>query len=255
MKKIILRLFDPQNAKPIFFLIVIYLLGITTNNLSDALKPFAEPWQIGLAGTLLLILIMLLLDPIPKFVNYLIRGHGSLVSEMGNPPQRHKGLIVSCSMGENISAEQAIRYHYRGLNNEHRDVGLQKCWLITGGKASVEAAERLKERLIKDGVPNELFVDVPMTGDNADNPAQVYKIIEKIYNDLPTGFEESDIIADYTGGTKSMTAGMILACSLPQRKLQVLKPRKYKDDGTAERSAGSDPRFIDIRFKLKQIGK
>lgn len=72
---------------------------------------------------------------------------------------------------------------------------------------------------------------------------------------FPEGFGESDIIADYSGGTKSMTSGMVLACALPERKLQVLKPRKYDKDGTADRKAGSDPRYIDISFKLKQVSK
>ena len=55
---------------------------------------------------------------------------------------------------------------------------------------------------------------------------------------------------DYTGGTKSMTAGMILACASPRRHLQFMKPRRYTADGRAEPGAESDPVAIDIRFEL-----
>ena len=52
--------------------------------------------------------------------------------------------------------------------------------------------------------------------------------------------------------TKSMSAGMILACALPSRDLQVLKPKKLKSDGTADRQGGQYPLFIDVQFKVKK---
>ena len=199
--------------------------------------------------------IILLIDPIPKFIDYLIRGRGALSSDLGTLPKRHKGLIVLCSIGENISAEQAIRYHYKGLSDEHPDAVLKQCWMLTGGEASFNAAQKLISKLVSSYFSNDIFKVVRMSGDDADNPAKVYETVEGIFQSLPEGFDDSDVIADYTGGTKSMTAGLVLACALPSRELQVLKPRKYKDDGTADRSVGSDPRSVDISFKLKQVYK
>ena len=48
-----------------------------------------------------------------------------------------------------------------------------------------------------------------------------------------------------------MTADWFLLAS--GRKLQMLKPKAYKDDGTADREKGSDPKLINISFKLKQV--
>lgn len=109
--------------------------------------------------------------------------------------------------------------------------------------------------MVSEEFSNEIFKVVTMSGDDADNPGKVYEVVEGIFQNLPEGFDDSDIIADYTGGTKSMTAGLVLACAIPSRELQVLKPKTYKDDGTADREAGSDPRSVDIRFKLKQVSK
>ncbi|MEW6418836.1 MAG: hypothetical protein AB1480_12065 [Nitrospirota bacterium] len=255
MRNAINKLFSTEKAPPLLFLLMIYLIGVSTGNLGDALQSWLKPWQIAALGTISVVIIILLLDPIPKFITYLIKGRGTLSSEMGTLPKRHRGLIVLCSIGENISAEQAIRYHYRGLKNEHQDSILKHCWMITGGDASEQAARNLIVKLVSEGFPNNLFKIIQISGDDADNPTKVYKIIEDIFKSLPEGFKESDIISDYTGGTKSMTSGLVLACAIPSRELQFMKPRKYKDDGTADRAAGSDPRAVDIRFKLKEVGK
>jgi hypothetical protein len=255
MRNAIYKLFNMEKAPPFLFLMVIYLVGVSTGNLGDALQSWFKPWQIAAIGTAFLSVIILLIDPIPKFIDYLIRGRGALSSDLGTLPKRHKGLIVLCSIGENISAEQAIRYHYKGLSDEHSEVVLEQCWMLTGGNASYEAAQKLISKLVGSNFSNEIFKVVRMSGDDADNPAKVYETVEGIFQSLPEGFDDSDVIADYTGGTKSMTAGLVLACAIPSRELQVLKPRKYKDDGTADRAAGSDPRSVDIRFKLKQAYK
>mgnify|MGYP001558614917 FL=1 len=170
-------------------------------------------------------------------------------------PERHKGLIVLGSITDDvykkpIPAEGAIRYHYK---NEHNEEVLRRCWILISGSASLLAAKQMIEKLKSEDFSGDLFETVYMSGDDADKPIEVYNAVEKIYKNLPAGFNESDIIADYTGGTKSMTAGLVLACASPGRKLQMLKPKAYKDDGTADREKGSDPKLINISFKLKQV--
>jgi hypothetical protein len=257
MRKIITKLFNADKAPPLLFLGMIYLIGVTTNSLTDTIKEWTglHSSLITIIGLAILWGVIIFFDPVSKFINFVIRDHVELLSQIGMVPERHKGLIVFCSFGSNISAEQAIRFHYKGLNNEHNHPVLKHCWMITGGEASKKAAKELVEKLVKEDFPPDIFKYVDkMSGDDADNPEQVYKIIESIYESLSDEkIEEFDVISDYTGGTKSMTAGMILACAPPERKLQFLKPRKYNPDGTADRAIGSDPRYIDIRFKLKQV--
>jgi len=256
MKTALQKLFAIEKAPPLLFLVVIYIVGAATEGFADTLQYWLEPWQILGLGTIILILFVVVINPMQKFADYMVRKRGEiLISDVGSAPERSKGLIVLGSQGEPMPAETAILYHYKGINNEHKEPVLEKCWLITSGDISLKAVRNLIAKLVKDGFPVNLFEIVEMSADYADNPAKVYNVVEEIFQSLPEGFDEQDIIADYTGGTKSTTAGLVLACARPARRLQVLKPRKYKEDGTAVREAGSDPMPIDIRFKLKQVNK
>jgi hypothetical protein len=88
------KLFSVEKGSPLLFLAVVYLMGVSTGNLGDALHDWFTAWQIALGGTVTLVLIMLFLDPIPRFFKYLVYGPGALNSSMGTVPRRHKGLIV-----------------------------------------------------------------------------------------------------------------------------------------------------------------
>ncbi|NCO65281.1 MAG: hypothetical protein COW32_09935 [Candidatus Aquicultor secundus] len=245
------KLFSVDKASPIIFLVVIYIVGISTGSLADTLQIWLKPWVITVVGSIALILIMAFVDPIPRFINYVLGKRGELsITDTEVSPQRHRGLIVLGSAWDPMPAETAIRYHYKGIHNEHHDAILDKCWLLTAGETSNRYARDMIAKLIREGMPNDLFKIVELSAGNADNPAKVYDAVEDIFASLPDEFGETDMIADYTGGTKSMTAGLILACARPSRKLQVLKPKEYKEDGTAVREAGSDPKSVDIRFNL-----
>jgi hypothetical protein len=80
----------------------------------------------------------------------------------------------------------------------------------------------------------------------------VHRLVDAIYTEAMEvhGLKEEEVVADYTGGTKSMTSGMVLACASPRRPLHFMKPRQYAKDGRADSEAGSDPVAIDIRFEL-----
>jgi len=254
MRNAITKLFTAEKA-PLLFFFTLYIAGISVGSLGQALQRWFPPWQIGLTGTFALLVFIFVFDPTSKFINYVISsGRGTIRTETGGAPKRHKGLIVLCSIGQNISADNAIRYHYKGLEDEEEEPVLQKCWMLTCGKASCDAAKQLIAKLlIEHNIPHSLFEIMEMPGEYADNPSEFYGKVEEIFRSLPKGFEEEDIISDYTGGTKSMTAGLMLACALPSRNLQVLKPNKYKDDGTADRTEGSKPIYVEISFKVKEI--
>ena len=65
---------------------------------------------------------------------------------------------------------------------------------------------------------------------------------------LKYDLQPEEIIADYTGGTKSLTAGMVLGALSTGIKLQYLKPNEYLPDGRTDRKAGSSPRQVNINF-------
>lgn len=255
MRKTISMLMNAGKTPPLLFFLVIYLIGVTTNSLSDYIIGKdglgISSALVTLIGLFILTLIFFLFDPVARFVNFYM-GKGTLETDLKAAPSLQKGLIVFANippLGQPMPAEPAIRYHSQNKTLKH-------CWIITGGEKSYQAANSMITNLkLENGLKNINFTIKPMTGDHADNPAEVYKLVEEIFNDLPDDLNESDIIADYTGGTKSMTTGMILSCALPSRNLQFMKPNQYKEDGTALREAGSEPRQIDINFKLKQVYK
>ena len=249
MKSAINKLFSAEKGSPLLFLIMLYLAGVVTDSLSNALQDCFSPFVIVLVGTSIIILFILILDPIPRLVKSFTHKHGGLSPEIVKP-LKHKGLIVFASKpseGQHISAEAAIRYHLPDL---------KRCWIIAGDrdnqKGSLKGANDLKDKFVRDGFPSTFFDVISMDEEDKNNPIKTFEQIEHIFNNLPEGFTEADIISDYTGGTKSMTAGMILSCALPSRDLQVLIPEKYKDDGTA-RGYKSEPNMINIRFKLKHL--
>jgi hypothetical protein len=250
MKNAVNKLFSAEKGSPILFLVMIYIAGAVTNALSDVLKNWMSPVGIVLLGTGLIIALILILDPVPRLVKSFTSKHGELSPEMISP-EKHKGLIVFASKGPNISAEEAIRYHLPTL---------KRCWIISGDDkkeegSSYRAANELIAKMIKGDVPLDLFELKPMKEEDVHNPIKSFEHIESIFNELPEGFNEADIISDYTGGTKSMTAGMILSCALPSRDLQVLIPKAYKEDGTAVRGDVAKPIMINIDFKLKKVTK
>lgn len=161
-------------------------------------------------------------------------------------------MIVFASVGSNPSAANAIRGHIDSL---------EKCWVIAGDEdaknGSLANALSLKDVLKtelekKPDGGRDFFEIKKLIGDETDNPSAVYDMVEDIFSNLPEGMEETDVIADYTGGKKSMSAGMVLACARPSRDLQILKPNKYTPNGTADKEFGEYPLFIDIQFKVKK---
>jgi hypothetical protein len=129
------------------------------------------------------------------------------------------------------AAEVAIRHHLQ----DHK---LQHCWVICTDQ-SYAYAEEIQEKLIQeklllpeqmhfqqdyklqDDQGEELSLLIPH--ESVNDPNYIKKLVNAIYNDAANkGLGENEIIADYTGGTKSMTAGVVLACASPGRRLQYI---------------------------------
>ena len=75
-----------------------------------------------------------------------------------------------------------------------------------------------------------------------DDPNHIRRLMEGIYADADrNGLSEAEVIADYTGATKGMTAGILLACTKPERSLQYISQVHY-------------PKImaVQIAYRLKQ---
>lgn len=117
-------------------------------------------------------------------------------------PAKHKGLILLVSRVE--ACEKAIV--------SHRPV-LQQVWLLCSTK-TLEMAEQIRS------ANADLVVNDPIVVNDLYNPLEVKGWIEKIYAGPPADWQESDLIADYTGMTAHCSVGMALACLSPTRHLQ-----------------------------------
>jgi len=154
-------------------------------------------------------------------------------------PSKHRGLIVLVGTGRpgedpmQQSAGIAITYHQPVL---------QTCWLIAtaGEGGSLPVAQKLEEQSRAAGIqPHVLAVADPFS------VQETYELVERIYReDVPkANLAEDQVIADFTGGVKPMSAGMILACG-ETRSMQYMYGRK---EGIA-----SIPRLIEFQPRRGQ---
>jgi hypothetical protein len=82
----------------------------------------------------------------------------------------------------------------------------------------------------------EFLNTIPMDFDNQVTEC-VRKTVDEVFDHADDfGLKQSDIIADCTGGTKSMTLGVILACLEEDRDIQLIGSQ-YKSDGRPDGSS------------------
>jgi hypothetical protein len=123
--------------------------------------------------------------------------------------QRYRGLILLVSRFE--ACETAIRFHLPRL---------QRCWLVCSAQ-SLEIAEQLRQQF------PTVCIDQPIVINDVYQPLEVCDRVHEIYRDrLPHHWQESEVIADYTGMTAHASVGVVLACVGTQRPLQYT-PAKF----------------------------
>lgn len=261
---------------PIIFVFVITLaLAVASNGISnlilDNLCTWLEQqstiakviWQLGIVGSLALFFLI----NVTNISAVLQRQFGqSIPYRTKVRPLRAtdtvKGLIVFMSLGAEPPAKTAILHHWQEGNGR-----LEHCWLICGGDPSLQKAKELVDLLIADGLPQRIFhfgtkyqyhnpedpqypLSLVTDPNLANDPSHICQVIEAIYTSAeysPFSLGENDIIIDYTGGTKSMTAGAILAGASPKRRLQYIIS-DYQDN----KPVNSRVMEVNISYQVKQ---
>jgi hypothetical protein len=148
-------------------------------------------------------------------------------------PQPRKGLIAFVSLNQTDHVNHAISYH---------KIMLEHVWLIATPKSQPTAAQVITEN---DGSAVRFSL---ISLQEEWDIIKAKETINKIYNEQLDGLTEEDIIADFTGGTKPMTVGMIFACLAPTRALQYV-PADYGKDGAI---SPRDP--IEYKLDTGMIG-
>ncbi|PZO42002.1 MAG: CRISPR-associated protein [Phormidesmis priestleyi] len=193
-------------------------------------------------GLILLVLAVIYLTNFTRWVRSQLTNIGWIAGPITTsnvfPLERaYPGLIVLMSPKmQDSPAEIAIRHHLQ--NNT-----LKVCWIICTHQ-SREAARAMVDRLKRSGAEAVRFyydsdpiedvelrdrsLSLLVPDNQVDDPNHIRKLVEGIYADVRRiGLDESEVIADYTGGTKGMTAGLLLACTKPERPLQYLSQVNY----------------------------
>ncbi len=181
-----------------------------------------------------------------------------------------KGLILTVSLPEpSIDWEQPIpstsRLHPLFSALKAHASSLDHLWFLgtadsPGAKGSSSIFEDLKAYLLRNktalGLKNNIeihFLDpIEMSEDYLVTEC-VRKTVDEVFNKRPKGLKESDIVADCTGGTKSMTLGVILACLEENRDLQLIGS-KYKEDGRPD-SSSSFPIIFEYSTSRAEYNK
>jgi CRISPR-associated protein (Cas_Cas02710) len=262
---------NPEKRPFIFIFVVVLALGVATNGLStlilevlgewiqQTLKIDKIWWQLGVVSTLIVVVLLIISNIWQKFFR------GSSIDEAKVFPLKNTfpGLIVLVSLGPNPPARAAIERHWNKGNGN-----LGHCWLICGGERSLQAAETLVAGLVEQGIPPKIFhygrsyefsnldsqdkmLNLVPDEQFANDPNYIRRLVDCIFTDAQEKFklDETQVIADYTGGTKSMTAGIILACATPTRRLQYILS-EYDENN---KPMNSQVMEVEISYKLKPI--
>lgn len=210
-------------------LVVSFAFGVT-GNIAASLIGFSEEtsfwtWTLWLLSLVVLIVLVWYLyhkrwSPEPD--------RQKLVPK-NEQPHKHQGLVLLVGTGRpgedpmSQSAGQAIRHHL----SDGSSPGLQYCWLIASGgeKGSLPVAYQLQKFCRQNKVEVDIYTIHSLF--SKQGVQETYDLVRKIYEEeVPkVGLTPKQVICDFTGGVKTMTAGMVLACG-DRYPMQYMQGRK-----------------------------
>jgi hypothetical protein len=171
-------------------------------------------------------------------------GRGHIQLNIERRVSRAKALIAFVSLGPGrSSALEAASYHAEGGV-------LRDLWLITSTAASADAGyvraevEKLFPHVTVH--PTVFLTDVYSI---PEAKAEVENLRKKC---LLKHKSERDVICDFTGLTKSPSAGMMLACAPRNARLQYMHPKGYLANGYADTALGSNPVEVEIAYDIEE---
>jgi hypothetical protein len=226
---------------PLIYFVSLFLLGLSINLVSS------EPLLPAVRGVLewvppLMVLIVLLLPAARRFFPW---GRVEPDTRMFQA-RRCKGLIAFAVPGLGIAtARKAIQYHAAFGD------ALEIVWLFCSD-FSLANAELLAAEVSAARPAIEVAL-VRMSDAGFQDVETVQETIEStVYGALhELGWLESDVVIDFTGGTKTTTAGAILS-GLPTSRRMEFVPAEKKNEVGYGTDAG-DPREVRIDYRMRRI--
>ncbi|PKN90891.1 MAG: hypothetical protein CVU44_22170 [Chloroflexi bacterium HGW-Chloroflexi-6] len=230
LKKLLVAFFDPSSS------VLLFILGTATLTLvlNASYDYFNDPKTIkggflfagaSLVVFILTVMIKLMVKAKPIYVD--------ISPEQKPKKQFALALLVSL---DKAAAEEIIKYHLPELHY---------CWLIStpdSVKVALDIKERYKEKIAVIYAGSEYIVA-------AFELMSTYRVAEKILTQEIYKLEPrpSHIMLDITGGTKPMTAGMVLAGFANQAPMEYTQAVRDEKGGVAE-GAVAQPTLIEAYF-------
>jgi len=159
------------------------------------------------------------------------RDAGRFSADSLEKPSGKKALILLVSPFEHaiVAAMFAVRYHFVEAKT------LEHVWLIPSndrekerfGAGSRPVAERIKEECerLADQEGHALSVTIHPDGVSPSDSQDTFDYVNRVFRKS----KPEDVIADFTGGTKPMSVGMIMACLPRQRELEYVALNSKKE--------------------------
>jgi hypothetical protein len=239
------RALDPANFA--LSIVLLLLVGVAGGLGTDVVKGTANAaeWT-GIAVILLMVagLGVLLSERIQRWMR---RSREFQEIGLTRSVPRAQALIVFVSKGAGRTSARDAAFYHAG------DGVLRHLWLLTSAEAEADAdwvrAEVERECPRATVYPTVCLPDIYSI---PDAKAEVEKIRKGM---LRKGVAENDIVCDFTGMTKHMSAGMIFACTPKEARLQYMHPKRFLADGRADPAAGpSEPIEIEIAYQVEEDG-
>jgi hypothetical protein len=224
---------------------MLLLVGVEGNLCTDIVKGRADSAGTAWAAIVLAAILALGIALSKSVQRWIRRNREFQRIDTTTRVARARALIALVSKKPGCaSALDAARYHA-----EHGV--LQFLWLLTSTDAEADA-EWVKLELLRHHPGVTTYPPIRL--------ANVYSIeeakdeVEKIRKRMRReGVEDNDIICDFTGMTKHMSAGMIFACAPKEARLQYMHPAKFLPDGRADPEGGpSQPVEVQIAYQVEE---
>lgn len=227
-------LLDPTNFRlSVSFLLLVAIAG----GLATEVVKWEEPLRYSLLFTLALVLIVVL---------------GSVLSRRMARPEittlgilknvlRAKGLVVLVSKppggasAMDAALQNGVLEHFWLLHSA--DTKPDALWIAAElAKAGSKAKPHYCE-----------ILDVWSIIEAKDIVDHVRRTAKREY-----GLADKDLICDFTGMTKHVSAGMIFAGAPMEARLQYMHPKNFLANGHADQAAGSTPLEVQIAYQVEE---
>lgn len=208
-------IFNYRSPLPFFLgaVVAIALQDVISRGMDLILGEFAMQELLVTAVILLTVLILLAVG-IAMYQENRMKSGRLTIKAAEDAPEK-KGLI--CLVSNPDTVMRAVEYHKPAY-----------LWLVTS-EAMIDTANKIEDRINKDGTLAKVeIVREMLSDDEVFTHDKTEEIVNNIFQNLPAEVSETDVIADFTGGTKTMTVGMLLACLNESRALEYVPNKRIK---------------------------